>query len=355
MPPLFLSGRVVIDDGTALPEPVTIERVCNGQPRPEAHTDAKGHFSFQLGQNKFEFADASYAPPMNLGSPNQPSMSSGSIGMPSNSISTSGPMGMDSGNNFYMSGCEIRANLSGYRSDTVQLATRRYLDNPDVGTIVLHRMGNVEGLTTSAVSLGAPKDARKSYEKGLEAIKKDNVDEAQKSFLKAVQIYPHFATAWFELGKVYEKRDHWAEARKAYDEAMSSDPKFASPLERIYMLDLRDANWQAVAEGSAKLLKLNPYEFPAAYMHNAMANFQLKQWDAAEKTARDGIKLDTANRYPRMNYILALLLAQKQDFPGCAEYLRKYIKLAPEAKDIETAKNQLAETEKYVQALIEKK
>jgi tetratricopeptide (TPR) repeat protein len=351
MPPMFLSGRVVIDDGTALPEPVTIERVCNGVPRPEAHTDAKGHFSFQLGQNRYEFADASYAAPMNLGSPNQPSMSSSSPLSGSN-LPSGGPMQINSDNNFYMAGCEIRAALSGYRSDAVQLATRRYLDNPDVGTIVLHRMGNVEGLTTSAVSLGAPKDARKSYDKGLEALKKDNIDEAQKSFLKAVQGYPHFATAWYELGKVYEKRDHWADARKAYDEALSSDPKYASPLERVYLLDMRDGNWQAVADNSAKLLKLNPYEFPAAYMHNAMANFQIKQWDPAEKSVREGIKLDPANRYPRLNYILALLLAQKQDFPGCAEYLKKYIKLAPDAKDIETAKSQLEETEKYVQALV---
>src|SRR5438067_11959988 len=49
---IFLSGRVTMDDGTAPPEPVRIERICSGgAPRAEAYTDSKGRFSFQLGQN----------------------------------------------------------------------------------------------------------------------------------------------------------------------------------------------------------------------------------------------------------------------------------------------------------------
>src|SRR6266849_5875234 len=47
--PAYLSGKVQMDDGTAPPEPVVIERVCNGSPRAEGYTDAKGRFSFQLG------------------------------------------------------------------------------------------------------------------------------------------------------------------------------------------------------------------------------------------------------------------------------------------------------------------
>jgi tetratricopeptide (TPR) repeat protein len=351
--PIFLSGRVALDDGSPLPGQVVIERVCNGIPRPEAHTDGKGNFSFQMGQNRFEFADASYSRPMSLGDTSSAGLNpSGAGASTNNNLPSTGPMANNPNSDFALANCEIRAQLSGYRSDTVQLATRRYLDNPDVGTIILHRMGNVTGLTTSAVSLGAPKDARKVYEKGLEALKKDNIDEAQKSFLKAVELYPHYATAWFELGKVYEKRDHWAEARKAFDEAVASDPKYVSPYERIYMLYMREAKWPEVADTTEKLLKLNPYEFPNAYLHNAMANFQLQKYDAAEKSVREGLKVDTAGQYVMMNYILALILAQKQDFPGCAEYLRKYIQLAPNAKNIDAAKKQLAETEQYIQALV---
>ena len=47
----FVEGRVLLADGNPPPEPLPIERVCNGNPRAEAYTDSKGHFSFQLGQN----------------------------------------------------------------------------------------------------------------------------------------------------------------------------------------------------------------------------------------------------------------------------------------------------------------
>lgn len=52
--------------------------------------------------------------------------------------------------------------------EQIHLGTRRALDNPDVGTIILHRPANVEGLTISASAVAA-KDARKSYDKAPKA------------------------------------------------------------------------------------------------------------------------------------------------------------------------------------------
>src|SRR5690242_16510024 len=57
--PIFISGKVTLDDGTPPPTDVVIERVCNGNPRAEAYTDSKGRFSFQLGQNQGMIQDAS--------------------------------------------------------------------------------------------------------------------------------------------------------------------------------------------------------------------------------------------------------------------------------------------------------
>jgi hypothetical protein len=110
--PIFLSGKVVMDDGTPPPESVVIERVCGGNPRPEAWTDSKGHFSFQLGQNTAMMADASVGNVGGLGFPdynsgggmNQPGMGGGS------NMGSSGSMGRD------LMNCDLRANLPGYRS-----------------------------------------------------------------------------------------------------------------------------------------------------------------------------------------------------------------------------------------------
>src|SRR4051794_23498874 len=47
--PIFVSGRVTLEDGTPPPDPVVIESVCNGSAHNEGYTDAKGYFSIELG------------------------------------------------------------------------------------------------------------------------------------------------------------------------------------------------------------------------------------------------------------------------------------------------------------------
>src|SRR5688500_2635026 len=122
--PVFLSGKVVMDDGTPPPESVVIERVCGSIVRPEAHTDSKGRFSFQLGQNQYMMADASTS---SIGDP---------IGGGPGRGGMMGPGGRGGISERDLMGCELRASLAGFRSEPVNLAGRRALDNPDVGTII---------------------------------------------------------------------------------------------------------------------------------------------------------------------------------------------------------------------------
>ena len=46
---------------------------------------------------------------------------------------------------------------------------------------------------------------------------------------------------------------------------------------------------------------MNPYDIPAAYAFDAMAHLNLNELDAAEKSAREGLKMDTAREVPRPN------------------------------------------------------
>jgi tetratricopeptide (TPR) repeat protein len=324
--PIFITGKVVLDDGTPLTESVVIERVCNGNPRPEAHTDGKGRFSFQLGQNREVFVDLSEASDVNVRGRSDPN-------------SLGGIRATD------LIGCELRAVLPGYRSDAVSLFNHRYLDNPDVGTIVLHRIANVEGLTTSAISARAPKEARKAYEKGLEAARKNKSDEALKQFEKAVAVYPQYASAWFELGKVHEKENRVADARKAYAQSLAADSKYINPYERLYMLAFKDANWQEVADTTSRVIHLNPYDFPGAYYFNGVANLQLDKLDLAEKSAREAVNMDKAHRNPKTSYVLGLILARRGDLNESAQFLRAYIDAAPTAPDVELVRKQLVQVE----------
>jgi tetratricopeptide (TPR) repeat protein len=335
--PIFLSGKVMLEDGTPPPDPVTIERICNGNARAEAYTDSKGRFSFQLGQNMAVMQDASMS-----------SISEPGIGAPGARDMTRNT-GMTNNRGLTerdLTGCELRATAAGYRSDIVNLAGRRAFDNPDVGTILLRRLGDREGTTVSATSLQAPKDAKKAHDKAREAFKKQKWDDAVKEGEKAVAIYPKYAAAWFDLGLAYEQRNRLEDARKSYSEAMNADPKFINPYLQVALLAARERKWDEVAATSERALKLNPFDFPMAYYYNAVANLNLDKIDAAEKSAREGQKLDSEHRIPKIDQVLGVILARKQDFSGATEQLRNYLKFAPQAQDAEMVRNQLTEWEK---------
>jgi tetratricopeptide (TPR) repeat protein len=311
--PGFLSGRVLVSDGTAPSEGVAVQRVCGVNVTAETHTDSQGRFNLQLTGNRGLVND----------------VSSGAVSRGDRSDSGGG-------------GCELRAVLPGYWSDAVALSNRHTLEDPNVGTIILHSLAKRGDFAMSATTGLAPKEARKFYEKGLQALRHNNADGAQKEFSLAVDSYARFAAAWFELGRIYEQRSHPVEARYAYSQAIAADASYASPYERLYLLDGKEALWQPAADASEKILRLDPLGFPQAYYFNAVANYELHKLDAAEKSAREAARLQGAQAEPRANYILGLILAAQGNAAASVKSLRAFLMTAPEGPAQEHARRILA-------------
>jgi tetratricopeptide (TPR) repeat protein len=335
---IYLSGKVMLDDGTPPPEPVVIERVCNGVPRPEGYTDSKGRFSFQLGQNNNLMPDASYGS----------SEGFGGLGGPGGRQSGMGPGGFGRGgvSERDLAGCELRASLAGFRSDVVNLMGRRAMDNPDVGTIVLHRLAKVDGFTFSATTAYAPKDAQKAYKKGQEANKKKKFEDAEKHLTKAVTQYDKYAVAWYELGTVYQQQSKMEEAKNAYNQSIKADAKLITPYAQLTRLAATEQKWQEAADLADKVIRLNPYFSSDIYFMSSVANLNLRKINEAEEHAREALKMDAQHRNPKISHVLGIILAQKRDFTGAAENIRDYLKYAPKAEDAEQVKQQLAEIER---------
>lgn len=338
--PIFISGKVMMADGTAPTESITIEKVCNGTPRPVAYTSSKGRFSFQLGNTQGILADASTS------SAADGPFGGGDSGGFGNSTRGIGNSRMGGSSERDLLGCELRATLPGFRSESVNLSGHRMFDNPDVGTIVLRRIGNVEGTTISSTSLQAPKDARKAFEKGRELLKKNKTEEAEKEFQKAVDQYPKYATAWYELGHLQALRKDEASARKSYEQSIAADSKYVNPYLELALIAAHANNWKETADITDRVIRLNAIDFPAAYFYSAVANYNLKNLDAAEKSAREAQKLDPRHRFPKVDQILGVILADKKDFTGAAEQMRSYLKFAPTAKDADQVRSQLMQLEK---------
>ena len=333
---IFISGKVVLEDGTPPPESVLIERICGTMRRAETRTDLKGQFSFQVGagaSNTEQIMDVSN----DSGSTRMPSMTS------SGGLGASAPGRRSESSD--LRGCELRAVLPGYQSGNVNLSMHTQFDSPDIGIIILKRLAGREGDTISMTNALAPKDAKKAFDKSRQLMAKGNTADALKELNKAVGIYPKYASAWAELGRLQMDATDPAGARKSFEMALEADPKYLPPYERLAVLALRERNWDDVLDRTDKLIKLNAYDFPQAYYYNALANLNLNHPEAAEKGARQALKYDPL-KFARAGYILGLALAQRGEFGPAVECLKAYIASGPTPSEVDTLKKQLADIEK---------
>ncbi len=332
--PVFLSGKVMFDDGTPPSHEIRIERVCGGNPHFEAYTDSKGRFSFQLNNNPQSAVDLDAA---------DSESSRGIPGMQSSSGSSNSGSIADRQNPYW--NCELRASYPGYRSDEVELESRRSLDDPDLGTIVLHRLGNVKGSTISLTTAMAPKRAEKDYQKGIGLAEKGKFEEAEKHLQQATSEYPKYAVAWYALGAVEAKQNRPDDARKSFQAAIAADSKYVSPYDQLALLAAQDGKWEDAANFSKQVIELNPVEFPASFWYNAVANYNLKKIDDAQKSATALVKMDTRHHFPQVEHLLAQIYVDKANYDEAATHLRTYLELVPNAKNADALKQDLLKLE----------
>lgn len=339
---MFLRGRVVTDDGTAVPNDVLIERICNNRVRQQLYASFHGDFNMQLGSRADSFVDASGDPAMQSGTTSRDSLG----GMPGRELRN----------------CDLRASAPGFHFGVINLVELdTFGGTVDVGVIVVQRATKIKGATLSATPYKAPKDARRAYEKGLDAERNGKIADARKYLETAVELYPSYLIAWFQLGTVLQKDNQIDAARKAYIQATNIDTKFLPPYLSLASLAYEAQNWTEVLEHTGHILDLDPLNqadaigytvdldptnYAEAYFFDGVANYKLNKMEAAEKSALRAERMDLRTRFPELHLLLAGIFARKLNYATAISEIQMYLELAPHAKNADQAREQLAKLEK---------
>ena len=154
-------------------------------------------------------------------------------------------------------GCSVSAVLPGFDSSQLTIANRDVLAHPNIGTITLKRESGAAGTAVSTTTATAPKSAMKSFEKARSEWLDNKPDRAQRDLQRAVEIYPQFAEAWYQLGKIQERVKSPA-AWESFSKAVAADPKFALPYEQMAPLSAQAEKWAEVIDETNRALELNP-------------------------------------------------------------------------------------------------
>ena len=339
---MFLRGRVAIRDGAPIPNDMLVERVCNNRVRQEVYASSQGDFSMQLGSRSDSMPETSDDPFSRNGGGRKDS----SLGISRRELTN----------------CELRASASGFHARTISLiGLDTFSRDVDVGVIVVQRGGKIEGTTVDAALYKLPKDARKAYEKGLQAKRNAKYAEARKYFETTVEIYPSFTNAWFQLGTVLQRENEKDAAHKAYMEATTLDAKFLPPYLSLASMAFQTGNWTEVLHFTDHILDLDPLNHAAArgyiidldllnygdaYYYNAVANYKLNKIEEAEKSGLKAEHLDLSTNYPQVHLLLAEIFARKKNYAMAIAEIQGYLELVPHAKNADQVREQLAKLEK---------
>ena len=312
---MFLTGRVLLEDGSPPPGPVTVEMVCRGSVRQQAFTFGEGNFSFQLGDEGSGSSDASVSG--NRSNSNDPF----------NRLPGQGPeqASLD------LTDCSLRGVLSGFRSDSIGLGVVRYMENSDVGILVLRRLEKVEGLTVNYTVLRAPKKARKAYEKADKELRKENgnIPKAVKDLEKAVKIYPEYAAAWFLMGNSKLAMGDRPGAREAFQKSVDADSKYLRPYISLGAMALRDENWAEVARLCEGVNALNSHIMRVHYLYG-VANLNLGELDKARGAIQKVLDHGKSRYLVGSHYVMGAILTQLRDFSAAADSFRLFLKASPQ-------------------------
>jgi Flp pilus assembly protein TadD len=237
--------------------------------------------------------------------------------------------------------CAVTIWLKGYQKVSTTLH--------EGAVIVLKQIGDPEGSTVSVTALHVPKEAAKAYDKGLAAMSDNKLAAAQKQFARATELYPDYAQAWSQLGEVLEQESKTKEAAAACEHAIQADAKYMRPYLQLMRMAVSEKRMDDAAALGERSMRLAPVEFPGVFYYDAVANYDLKRLEAAEKSARRAIEMDKSHDYPAAEALLGKVLADKGDYREARDHFAKYVQLAPKADDVPAIRQRIAELEREPQ------
>ena len=293
-----LGGRVEMDDGTQVPERVAILLSCDAN-AIVTYTNTAGQFSFPA-------------------------------------------------RNSSQQDCLVRVSKKGYTAAVLNAMSAIAAGSGNLGVIKLHKLPEMQGVTSSETSLRAPKEAVKAFEQGMATVRKGKPEGAVKDFEKATAIYPQYADAWYQLGRSQLAARAMDAAVVSLKKAVAADPLLVGPQVQLGVLAGQRREWTEAARLLSTALDLDPVDYPTAWFPLAVAHLNLGKFDQAEKAAREALKADPKHENPKIEYVLGMALAELQDLKGAVGALRDYLAHAPGAADADRVRGMIADMEKSI-------
>jgi Flp pilus assembly protein TadD len=292
---VILHGKVMMKDGSPPPHSVGIQRLCSDSygDVPGPITNKKGEFIWRMGFD-----------------------------------------------NLLTRTCRIEATMPGYVSTAIDISDiNGFLDTAKTLPPLILSLGGADPHTILEKDDDVPVPAKPAWKLLVKALRVGDLVEVANQAKLVTDAAPKFARGWHVLGVSYEVLGKNAEATAAYSRAAELDPKMVISWVTLSRMDILGKDWQGALKAIENVQRLDvKHIYPEIYLHQAIAQFQLGQLDAAEASAKQLLKDDPNERKSRGEFVMGVILEAKHDTDGAKAHITRYLQLNPNPPDVDQIK-----------------
>ena len=201
---------------------------------------------------------------------------------------------------------------------------------------------------TSAAQLKIPSAARKSFDKGMEALQQKDYKKAADLFQKATTAYPEYDAAYDNLGVALMNLGQAEKARAAFERAVQLNDKNPDADRNYSRLLINDKQYVAAKELLQKALMVEPQE-PSALILLAIAQLMTGDFDGALQNSQKVPNLSHEG-YAIAHYIAGRAFENKHELENATKEYQTYLRESPNGPEANQVRASLARVTANAQA-----
>jgi len=183
-------------------------------------------------------------------------------------------------------------------------------------------------------------DVQKDLNKGIAAMRANNLDAAQKVLKSVVKRAPNHPDVLYVMGMLADKKGNTAEAQSYWEKAISFDPKSGLSLYALGQSYLHEGNYSKAGELGQKVLGLDPNSWKA---HSLLASAAFRQDRYGEAVSHGERALELGKESAAsISIVLAQALAVQGRRDEAIQVLTQFLAMKPDVVHVEMAEGILS-------------
>ncbi len=184
----------------------------------------------------------------------------------------------------------------------------------------------------------APK-AREAFDKGLQAINANKLDEAEKYIGQAMKLAPGHPDVLFLQGVLYLNRRNWPQAQTVLEKATQMDPANPRAFAALGMALSNQRKYEEAIPPLEKSLQLDASGWETQWTL-AKAYYYHEQYGEAWKASQQALA-DSKGQAPQIELLVAQSLTALGQYEGSAKTLREFLRDHSDRPEAATARRWL--------------